>query len=35
MDLYLIASNLTGIPYVLQEIFPGRNYGNGFPRINP
>ena len=23
MDLYLIASNKTGIPYLLKEIFPG------------
>ena len=35
MDLYLIASNKTGIPYVLKEIFPGAELEPWLPNAKP
>jgi hypothetical protein len=35
MDLYLVASNLTGIPYILQEIFPGAKLVKWLPKDKP
>ena len=35
MDLYLIASNRTGIPYVLREIFPGAKLEPWLPNAKP
>jgi hypothetical protein len=35
MDLYLIASNKTGIPYVLTDIFPGAKLERWIPKDKP
>jgi hypothetical protein len=35
MDLYLIASNKTGIPYILNEIFPGAKLKKWLPTERP
>ena len=35
MELYLIASNITGIPYVLQDIFPGAKLRPWLPQDKP
>jgi len=35
MDLFLIASNKTGIPYTLREIFPGATIKQWIPKDKP
>ena len=35
MDLYLIASDKTGIPYVLSQIFPGAKLEPWLPNAKP
>ena len=35
MDLFIIASNKTGIPYTLREIFPGATTKQWIPKDKP